>query len=477
MTATDMFKADKEARLALSDNSQDRNLQASAFEFWKASIDAYLSSSSFYGILATAFANAWQAMSGSVYQDYASSKDNVEFERKTMARGREELDSRFRGETFIQTLADTVNSYSRFAKASGMGQVYQNTSSIAAIWNNALVEPFRVRIWRTPSQKVYSEDKFALFHYHSDNNVIPDSNGSLGAPLLVIYAFINRHYILDLLPDVSIIRSLLDQGFDIYAADWGTPGAYDKGVTVGHYVNNYLDSAIDHVRKQTKSEKVSLLGYCWGGDLALMYAALHPEKVANVITLATPGDFSLDKGLLALWTRNIDADAIVDAFGNAPSVMLNAAFGLKSPLDVMHKYQHFFEKPRDMEAIRQFFATEMWLYDSPPVIGEIYKQFVNDCYKDNLLIQNKMVVGNDQKVDLTKVTMPYLNIVASKDDLVAPESSRALNAAVGSKDKRIIEFKSGHVGACISPEAHKTLWPQVGQWLKKNSTDHSSMQD
>jgi len=162
-------------------------------------------------------------------------------------------------------------------------------------------------------------------------------------------------------PEVSIIRNLLNQGFDMYAADWGTPGRYDKEPTVGHYVNSYLDSSVDHIRKHTNSEKVSILGYCWGGDLALMYAALHPEKVANVVTLATPGDFSLDDGLLALWTRNIDADAIVEAFGNAPSMMLNTAFVLRSPLDLFHKYQHFFEKPHDLESMRQFFARDVAL--------------------------------------------------------------------------------------------------------------------
>lgn len=475
MTETDMynfgFDLAKHARLALIDYLEDQNLhtteRSNIFELWKASIDAYLSSYAFCGKLASTFSEVCLAMGRSLYQNYAFSKDRGELEEQVMVTGRKEFDAKFRDETFVRLLAEAVNSYSRFAKASGLGQMYQNISSAAAIWNNTFLEPSRDRVWRTPSHEIHSEDKFALFHYYSESQAIRDSGNNHGTPLLVIYAFINRHYILDLLPEVSIIRNLLNQGFDIYAADWGTPGGYDKELTVGHYVNNYLDSSIDHIRKHTNSEKVSILGYCWGGDLALMYAALHPEKVANVITLATPGDFSQDDGLLALWTRNINADAIIDAFGNAPSMMLNAAFGLRSPLDVLHKYQHFFEKPRDLEAIRQFFATEMWLYDSPPVIGEIYKQFVNDCYKNNLLIQNRMVLASDQRIDLTEVKMPYLNVIASNDDLVAPESSRALNAAVGSKDKSLIEFKSGHVGACISPEAHKNLWPQVGNWLKR----------
>lgn len=442
--------------------------RGNAAELFRTAGDAYLSSLAFFGNLAAAYSNAWLSMGKVMYQNYASAQDNAELEKKVMAKGREELDARFRDEGFVKLLANAVNSYSRFAEASGLGQSYQNASNMWALWNNVLLEPLRDTVWRTPSHKIFSEDRFALFHYYSGKEPIPESGKNATTPLLVIYAFINRHYILDLLPEVSIIRNLQDRGLDIYATDWGTPGAYDKELTIGHYVNKYLDSAVDHIKKHTNSEKVSLLGYCWGGDLALMYAALHPEKVANVVTLAAPGDFSVDNGLLALWTRNVDAISIVEAFGNAPSLMLNAAFSLKSPLDVLHKYQHFLEKPHDNNSTKQFLATEMWLYDSPPVIGEIYKQFVDDCYKDNLLLQNKMVIGKDQRIDLSKVTMPYLNIIASNDDLVAPESSRALNAAIGSTNNNVIEFKSGHVGACISPDAHKNLWPRVGKWLKES---------
>ena len=89
----------------------------------------------------------------------------------------------------------------------------------------------------------------------------------------MIYAFINRHYILDLLPEVSVVRNLLNQGLDIFATDWGTPSAYDKSLTLAHFVNKYMDKSVDLIRRITNSDKLTLFGYCWGGDLALMYAA------------------------------------------------------------------------------------------------------------------------------------------------------------------------------------------------------------
>jgi class III poly(R)-hydroxyalkanoic acid synthase PhaC subunit len=326
---------------------------------------------------------------------------------------------------------------------------------------------------------------YSLFHYDNGKSTRTTSaftekeGGSVinqkNIPILVVYAFINRHYILDLLPEVSVMGSLLKSGLDIFATDWGTPSAYDKNLTIGHFVNKYMDKSVDFIRKITKSEKVSLLGYCWGGDLAIIYSALHPEKVKNLITIATPGDFELDDSLLSAWAKTMKENYLLDTFGNLPGIMLNAAFILRNPIEYSHKYFHFFEQPRSLESIAEFFAIETWLYDSPPIIGEIYREFIERCYKQNLLIKNRMRIedSNDNTsilVDLKNINMPFLNIIAKRDDLVAPDSSKALNNALTeSYDKKLIEHNSGHVGLIIGKNAHKELWPEVRDWLKKRS--------
>ena len=117
-------------------------------------------------------------------------------------------------------------------------------------------------------------------------------------------------------------------------------------------------------------------------------------------------------------------------------------------------------------------AVESWLYDSVPIIGKAFEQILNDIYKKNLLIQNKMMLGKDL-VNLKKITMPVLNIVGTKDDLVSAESSRTITTTdevISSKDKKTLEFPTGHVGLCISRTAHKKLWPEVGKWLTERST-------
>jgi polyhydroxyalkanoate synthase len=208
-----------------------------------------------------------------------------------------------------------------------------------------------------------------------------------------------------------------------------------------------------------------------------MLASLYPEKIKSIVTLATPGDFSLDNNLLSIWTRSINPDTVSDTFGNIPGTFINSAFLLRSPIDYLHKYPHFFlerNQPLDFESVVEFFATEIWLYDSPPVTGEIFRQFVRDCYQKNLFIKDRMIISEDGvsgiQIDLREIKAPFLNVVALKDDLVAPASSLALNNAIGSSDKAILEFDSGHVGACIGSKAHKELWPKVGEWLKNRSS-------
>jgi class III poly(R)-hydroxyalkanoic acid synthase PhaC subunit len=455
--------------------------------------NALLSSTQLNTELLNTFTEAYRMYLSTISEYNRSWKDFAELDRTLRSRFQKIFDEKFREEEFVNTLSDTVASYSELAKITGLGKMYQRISNRMAQWNNDFVEPIRDTVYRAPSQKICELEKYSLFRYDRPSNLTTNAEKkdsisiTHAVPVLVIYAFINRHYILDLLPEVSVVRNLLNQGgLDVFATDWGTPSAYDKSLTIGHFVNRYIDKSVDFIRKITGSEKISFFGYCWGGDLALIYAALHPEKVKNLVTIATPGDFDLDNSLLSVWTRAMKEDYLLDAFGNVPSMVLNAAFNLRRPIEYSHKYFHFFEQPHDLESIAEFLATETWLYDSPPVIGEIYREFVEYCYKQNLLIKNKMRIkgaGNGDGVDnddnnnnngiivnLKNITMPFLNIVAKKDDLVAPNSSKAINDALsGSNDKSIIEFNSGHVGLMIGKNAHKELWPKVGEWIKNHA--------
>jgi len=326
----------------------------------------------------------------------------------------------------------------------------------------------------TPSEIIFCEDKMKLIHY------IPTVEKPYPVPILIAYALVNRYYILDLQPDKSIIRKLLDEGFDVYIIDWGYPSGADRYLTIDDYVNGYMDSAVDKIRERSGLDKITLLGVCQGGTLSVMYAALHPEKLKNLITLVTPVNFDTDKGLLHIWAKSLDVDKIVDYYGIVPGDILNAGFLLTDPFRLMiDKYVGLFERIecerndtacqlRNEETVRNFLRMEKWIFDSPDQAGETFRQFFKDCYQKNLLIKNAMIVG-EERVNLKNITMPLLNIMAEFDHLVPNDASKPLMDAVSSSDKETLVFPTGHIGIFVGSKSQKEVCPGIARWLKPRS--------
>ena len=364
-------------------------------------------------------------------------------------------------ESFASSLASLVNARMRVIRLFGYDKIYNNLADFYLAGSRAL-EPIRDNVNRTPSEIIQMSGKFSLIHYKSM------VEQKYKTPILVVYSLINRHYILDLLPKVSVINSLLKQGFDVYATDWGTPDSSYQDMTIEDYAHEYVENAVDKIREITGSEKISLFGYCWGGIFVLIHASIHPENVKNLVLHAVPTDLEKTNTVIENWTKHIDSDELVSTFGNIPGWFLNAAFIMRNPIDALSKYWRYFSEPRNLDEIIQFFAIEGWLYDSVPIIGPVYRDIVNQIYKKNLLIKNKMKIGSDL-VDLRKITMPVLSIIGTKDDLVPPSSSKSIMDMIPSNDKKLIEFPTGHVGLCTSPTAHEELWPEVAKWLAQRS--------
>jgi polyhydroxyalkanoate synthase len=373
-----------------------------------------------------------------------------------------ELRSNLEQKEFSKSLSALVDSFAEFASVGHHDKLYRHLETMIGNYDN-LIEPIRDTINRTPSEIIPMDGTFEVHHYKTD------SPQKFKTPILVVGSLINRHYILDLLPETSIIRHFQQLGFDVYATDWRMPTIKDEGMPLASYAHDFLENAVDKVEEVTGSRNVTLFGYCWGGILSLIYSAIHPKDVKNLILHATPVDFGKPPTVLESWIKDLDVKKFVNTFGNVPSSFLNIAFILRNPLEAALKYPFYFSQPRSIKEITQFFAVESWLYDSVPIIGKTFEKIIEDIYKKNLLIQNKMMLG-DNLVDLKKITMPVLNIVGTNDDLVSAESSRTITDVISSKDKKTLEFPTGHVGLCISKTAHKKLWPEVGKWLKEHST-------
>jgi polyhydroxyalkanoate synthase len=320
----------------------------------------------------------------------------------------------------------------------------------------------------TPYDTIYEDDRVKLKHYlHPET-----TENKLRTPLLVVYALINRETMLDLQPDRSVVRHFLNDGIDLYMIDWGYPTRKDRFLTIDDHVNGYINTAVDFIREKYGIPKINLMGICMGGTFCTIYSALHPEKIKNLVTTVSPSNFDTDKGLLHIWMKNLNVDKMIQTFGNIPGDLMNFAFLLLNPARLMiDKYVGFAENMDNKDFVENFVRMERWIFDSPDIPGETFRQFIEDCYKNNLLIQNKMYVGG-QRVDLKKLTMPLLNFYGKFDHLVPPEACDQLSRVVGSKDVEDICLETGHIGIYVSSKFQKQFAPKIARWLKdRDQTD------
>ncbi|MCZ6683424.1 MAG: class III poly(R)-hydroxyalkanoic acid synthase subunit PhaC [Planctomycetota bacterium] len=324
-----------------------------------------------------------------------------------------------------------------------------------------------VKVGTTPHEVTHSEDRLRVLHYQSD------VEKAHRTPLLIAFALVNRPYILDLLPHKSVVRQFLNRGFDVYLIDWGVPTANDRHLTLENYVERYMHNVVNHVRKRSGEDQISLMGYCMGGTLCAMYTSLHQDLIRNFILMAAPIDWSDRESLLSVWTdeKNFDVDKMIDVFGNAPPSWLQSSFAMLKPVtNFMEKYVGFYERMTDETFLEEFFAMETWANDNIPVAGETFRQFVKDCYQKNLLVQGKLMLGK-KRIDLSKIECPVLNLVASRDHLVPCGQSLPFNDCVGSTDRKAINFPAGHIGLAVGGKAQRELWPKVCDWLAERSDE------
>jgi polyhydroxyalkanoate synthase len=162
-------------------------------------------------------------------------------------------------------------------------------------------------------------------------------------------------------------------------------------------------------------------------------------------------------------------DKIVDAMGNVPGEFLNYGFLLANPIGLTFgKYANLLKEAKDEKFMKMFLRMEKWIFDSPDIPGETYRQYIRDWYQKNLLINNKFRV-NGKKVDLTKINMPTVILTADYDHIAPPESSKPLLDIISSKDKMLMSFPTGHIGVSVGSKPAYSFWPKVCDWMIKRS--------
>jgi len=286
-----------------------------------------------------------------------------------------------------------------------------------------------------------------------------------GPPVLLVHSLFKRPYVLDLLPDRSVVQSFLRQGFSVYLTDWLPPSDADPHCGLHDYVERELASAVECIRRRERVRRVGLVGSCLGGFVASVYAALHPQHVERLVVLALPFD-SRPPFVPAV------AEYLVHLYGNVPVWWIRA--GLNARVADPRRLPGFLAteldepelaQPTDgSDALALQRALETWFLSDVPFAGQLFLEVMGDAYGRGQFAASGLMVG-ERRVALGHIRCPVLNVCAEHDKLVPVEESLGFVKHVGHREACNLVFAGGHLGLMLSRAAHSHLWPHIGKWL------------
>ncbi len=344
----------------------------------------------------------------------------------------------------------------------------EDFASQAAEFQSRLIESAKVlqklrpvEVGMSAKDAVFHQDGLTLYRYRPLGRNPPRQE-----PVLIVYALVNRPCIVDLYEKRSLVRGLLGEGLDVYLIDWGYPTQADRYVDLHHYIDDKINVCVDQVLERAHVDRLNLLGICQGGTLSLCYSALYPQKINALVTMVTPVDFHTSDNLLTHWFSQIDVDTLVDTLGNVPGSLLNSMFLSLRPFRLnVEKYLDFANILDDKDKLENFLRMEKWIFDSPDQAGAMFATFVKHFFRDNLLVTGGLEIGG-RAVDLKTLRLPVLNIMAARDHLVPPASSKALKYLAGIQDYTELEYDTGHIGIYVSAKAGLDIPVQIGDWMQ-----------
>ena len=321
------------------------------------------------------------------------------------------------------------------------------------------------KVGQTPKEVIWTKNKAKLYRYQ------PAKKKTNKVPILMIYALINKPYILDLTPGSSLIEYLTNNGHDVYLLDWGTPGYEDRHMKLDDYVLDYIPRAVKKVLKTSQAKELTLFGYCIGGTLTAMSVALNPDlPIRNTIFLTSPFDFS-NAGLFTNWVdeRYFNLDQMVDTLGNIPPEIIDFGNKLLKPLvNYIGPYVTLAERIENDEFVKNWSLMQKWVSDGVPFPGEAYRQWIGEFYQKNKLINDQLYIRG-QQVKLSNIKTNVLNIAADRDHIAIPEQTERIMDKISSKDKTYKLLPAGHVSVTIGKSAVKHTYPLIHEWVTERS--------
>jgi polyhydroxyalkanoate synthase len=321
-----------------------------------------------------------------------------------------------------------------------------------------------VPVGLSPKDVILSRGTLRLYHYR------PMADEVYRVPLLMVMATTNKAFVFDLAPGQSMVEYLLKSGFDVYVIDWEAPTPAERGLNLASYTQDFIPSCVRMVQERSGEQDVSVVGYCMGGVLSLIYAATHAEgPIKNLACLTTPVNWH-GMELNRIWAdeRYFELDQFVDAVGVVPADFIQQGFEMLRPAQKTAGRIRVWEQMWNDDFVKSYRAFERWGNETLPLPGEYFRETTRELLWRNKLFTGELVVDG-KPVRLANIKVPVLSAIAEHDHICPYTASKPLLELVGSTEKEEIKLKGGHVSLIAGPNAVKRMWPRLSAWLAERS--------
>jgi len=308
-------------------------------------------------------------------------------------------------------------------------------------------------VGNTPKEIVYSSELLDVYRYLPTDTVHR-------TPFLMFYSWINAYWILDLTEEVSLMRHLRDKGIETFITAWKIPESQTgRQASLDRYLREGL-AAIDRVLDVTGQQELGIGGYCIGGVVADILAALRSSQVRCLVNLATALDtMAGEQGAGAF-----------GAFTNFEIANLQEYLDKHEGGFPKKAFEEFFDNVKPKRAVRSFFSRYVygdtapmdpitfWNRKSAKRIMPVHAEFLRRIYNDNELAEGTMsAMGH--KVDMKHLTAPALIVMAEFDHIVPMACALRTAHLIGTKpqDQDNVVVRGGHVRAIANAQLNRTI--------------------
>ncbi len=327
--------------------------------------------------------------------------------------------------------------------------------------HEVLTTPGHYGTGATPAAVVYRENKLRLLR-------LLDETGKPRAgkpPVLFVPAPVSRYFIMDLLPGRSFAGYVGTAGFDVYIADFGTPSREDRFADLSYYVEGLVRRSVRTVAALTGEEAVNIVGYCLGGTLSLLYAALHPKTVRRLVLLTTSVDGDVEGGIPWVAARMGLAGEDYDNPRLGPAAEVKSWFEMLAPgsNSALGRVSDLWDRLDDApERLRDVRTMASWVDDVVPAPGRLLAELYRKLGPGANGIMKRTVTVGERPVDFAQIDMPVLSVSAEKDMIAPPAGVDAVRTVVPRAE--ILRLPGGHVGI-VAGRAAAALWKRTVEFL------------